>query len=75
MRRDARRMLARFEPAIRRASETARIAVSFPTLPLPPGFYTPAWQSAQNAAVKTLGETRWSAILSDLETAALALNK
>jgi DNA-binding MarR family transcriptional regulator len=35
----------------------------------------PAWQSAQNAAVKTLGERRWSAILSDLETAALALNK
>ena len=36
---------------------------------------TPAWTSAQNAAVKTLGEARWSAILSDLETAALALNK
>jgi DNA-binding MarR family transcriptional regulator len=36
---------------------------------------TPAWKSAQSAAVKTLGETRWSAILSDLETAALALNK
>ena len=35
----------------------------------------PAWQSAQNAAVKTLGKKRWSAILSDLETAALALNK
>jgi len=35
----------------------------------------PAWQSAQSAAVKTLGEKRWSAILSDLETAALALNK
>ena len=35
----------------------------------------PAWKSAQNAAVKTLGEQRWSAILSDLETAALALNK
>jgi DNA-binding MarR family transcriptional regulator len=34
----------------------------------------PAWRSAQNAAVKTLGEKRWSAILSDLETAALALN-
>src|SRR5947208_12668891 len=28
----------------------------------------PAWKSAQNAAVKTLGEQRWSAILSDLET-------
>ena len=36
---------------------------------------TPAWRSAQSAAVKTLGKERWSAILSDLETAALALNK
>jgi DNA-binding MarR family transcriptional regulator len=35
----------------------------------------PAWKSAQRAAVKTLGEKRWSAILSDLETAASALNK
>src|SRR5437762_5458968 len=35
----------------------------------------PAWQCAQNAAVKTLGKKRSSAILSDLETAALALNK
>lgn len=35
----------------------------------------PAWRSAQSAAVKTLGEQRWSAILSDLETAALALGK
>lgn len=35
----------------------------------------PAWRSAQSAAVKTLGEQRWSAILSDLEAAALALNK
>jgi DNA-binding MarR family transcriptional regulator len=35
----------------------------------------PAWRSAQSTAVKTLGEQRWSAILSDLETAALALNK
>jgi DNA-binding MarR family transcriptional regulator len=34
----------------------------------------PAWKSAQCAAVKTLGEKRWSDILSDLETAALALN-
>src|SRR5690348_14099519 len=32
---------------------------------------TPAWKSAQRAAIKTLGEKRWSAILSDLETAAL----
>lgn len=36
---------------------------------------TPAWRSAQRVAVKTLGEKRWSAILSDLETVALALNK
>jgi DNA-binding MarR family transcriptional regulator len=36
---------------------------------------TPAWRSAQSAVVKTLGEKRWSAVLSDLETAALALNK
>jgi DNA-binding MarR family transcriptional regulator len=35
----------------------------------------PAWKSAQSAAVKTLGKKRWSAVLSDLETAALALNK
>jgi DNA-binding MarR family transcriptional regulator len=35
----------------------------------------PAWRSAQTATVKTLGKKRWSAILSDLETAALALNK
>jgi DNA-binding MarR family transcriptional regulator len=35
----------------------------------------PSWKSAQSAVVKTLGEQRWSAILSDLETAALALNK
>jgi DNA-binding MarR family transcriptional regulator len=35
----------------------------------------PAWRSAQNAAVKTLGEQRWSTILSDLEIATLALNK
>lgn len=35
----------------------------------------PAWKSAQSAVVKTLGEERWSAILSDLERAALALSK
>jgi DNA-binding MarR family transcriptional regulator len=35
----------------------------------------PAWKSAQSTVVKTLGEKRWSAILSDLQTAALALNK
>src|SRR5438128_10104107 len=34
----------------------------------------PAWKAAQSAVVKTLGEKRWSTILSDLETAALALN-
>jgi DNA-binding MarR family transcriptional regulator len=37
--------------------------------------FMPAWRAAQSAVVKTLGERRWSAILSDLETAALALNK
>src|SRR5437762_10166055 len=36
---------------------------------------TPTWKSAQCAVVKTLGEKRWSTILTDLETAALALNK
>jgi len=35
----------------------------------------PAWKSAQRAAVKTLGEKRWSAILSELATVAKALNK
>jgi DNA-binding MarR family transcriptional regulator len=35
----------------------------------------PAWRSAQRAVVETLGEKRWSEILSDLETAALALSK
>ena len=35
----------------------------------------PAWRFAQRTAVKTLGEQRWSAILTDLETAALALRK
>lgn len=35
----------------------------------------PAWKSTQSAAVKTLGEKRWSTILADLETAALALEK
>ena len=34
---------------------------------------TPAWKAAQCAVVKTLGEKRWSAILSDLETAVSAL--
>jgi DNA-binding MarR family transcriptional regulator len=35
----------------------------------------PAWRAAQRAVVKTLGEQRWSAILSDLERAALALTQ
>jgi DNA-binding MarR family transcriptional regulator len=35
----------------------------------------PAWRAAQSAVLKTLGDKRWSAILSDLETAALSLNK
>jgi len=33
----------------------------------------PAWRSAQEAVVRALGEKRWSAILSDLERAALTL--
>lgn len=36
---------------------------------------TPAWKSAQRAAVKTLGEERWSAILSDLKTVATVLHE
>lgn len=35
----------------------------------------PAWRAAQRAAVKTLGEQRWSSLLADLETAALTLDK
>jgi DNA-binding MarR family transcriptional regulator len=34
-----------------------------------------AWHSAQRAIVQTLGEQRWSAILSDLERATTALDK
>jgi DNA-binding MarR family transcriptional regulator len=34
----------------------------------------PAWRAAQQAVVKTLGARRWSAILSDLDRAAVALN-
>ena len=34
----------------------------------------PAWRSAQSAAVDALGEKRWSEVLTDLRTAALALN-
>jgi len=33
----------------------------------------PAWRAAQQAVIKTLGRERWSAILSDLDRAALAL--
>ena len=35
----------------------------------------PAWRAAQSAAVKTIGEQRWSGILADLEAAASALQK
>ncbi len=34
----------------------------------------PAWRAAQRAVVDTLGRERWSAILADLERAALALH-
>ena len=37
------------------------------------GRATPAWRAAQEAVIKTLGRRRWSAILSDLERAALSL--
>ena len=37
--------------------------------------HAPAWKSAQSAVVKTLGEKRWSAILSDLETAISVLKE
>ncbi len=36
---------------------------------------TPAWRAAQRAVVKTLGEKRWSGILSDLERAVAALSQ
>ena len=35
----------------------------------------PAWKSAQSAVVKTLGERRWSSILSDLGQAVQTLKK
>lgn len=35
----------------------------------------PDWRAAQQAVVKTLGEERWSAILADLDRAALALEQ
>jgi DNA-binding MarR family transcriptional regulator len=34
----------------------------------------PAWRAAQEQAVKTLGKDRWSAIINDLESAALKLS-
>jgi DNA-binding MarR family transcriptional regulator len=34
---------------------------------------TPAWESAQRTAVQVLGEKRWSALLTDLETVSSAL--
>ena len=36
--------------------------------------FVPDWRKAQAKIVATLGEDRWSAILTDLERAALALN-
>jgi DNA-binding MarR family transcriptional regulator len=35
--------------------------------------FMPAWESAQSTAVQVLGETRWSALLADLEKVASAL--
>ncbi len=35
----------------------------------------PEWRVVQRKVIKTLGEERWTAILSDLERAALALSK
>lgn len=35
----------------------------------------PEWRAVQRKVIKTLGEERWTAILSDLERAALALSK
>jgi len=35
----------------------------------------PAWRAAQEKVVATLGKQRWSAIISDLEQAALKLNQ
>jgi DNA-binding MarR family transcriptional regulator len=34
----------------------------------------PRWRAAQDEVVRTLGKQRWSAIISDLEQAALKLN-
>lgn len=35
----------------------------------------PAWQAAQKAVLKTLGEARWTSIMADLDRAALALSE
>jgi DNA-binding MarR family transcriptional regulator len=35
----------------------------------------PAWRAAQDEVVGTLGKRRWSAIINDLEQAALKLSK
>lgn len=37
--------------------------------------FVPDWRKAQAKVVATLGEDRWTAILNDLERAALALNE
>jgi DNA-binding MarR family transcriptional regulator len=37
--------------------------------------FVPDWRKAQAKVVATLGEDRWTAILNDLERAALALNQ
>lgn len=37
--------------------------------------FLPDWREAQRKVVQTLGQTRWSAILKDLERASLALSK
>jgi hypothetical protein len=34
----------------------------------------PAWRAAQDEVVRTLGKQRWSAIINDLEQAALKLS-
>lgn len=67
----ARRMLARLEPAIARASETARVAVSLPTLPLPPVFHTPAWLSAESELRLTQAVAELGATVAGLPNAAV----
>ena len=43
----ARQMLARLEGAIRLLPEYASVALSLPTLALPPAFHTPGWQTSR----------------------------